>query len=81
MPEWFWPVSPVTARFDSDGVILRLPTELGADAHAQGIELDEASRVGLVVGTTIIVKGSDGLVKQAVCRVTGNRVHVAFVKL
>ncbi len=80
MPEWFWRVSPVTAKVDSDGMSSRLPTELGADAHAQGIELDEASRVSLVVGTTIIVKGCDGLVKQAVCRVTRDRVHVAFVK-
>lgn len=41
----------------------------GGNPHAQGVQLDESTGVGLIVCTTIIIKGRDGLVEQCVFRV------------
>ncbi len=57
-------------------------TQVGGDAHAQGVQLDEAARVALVVGTGIVLEGGDGRVEQRIgLRVAADDDHVALVQL
>ena len=55
--------------------------QIACNAHAQCIELDEASSVGLVVGATVVIEGGDAGVKQAVRQALSAHAHDgAFVE-
>src|SRR5690606_18764303 len=51
------------------------------DAHAQGVQFDEATGVDLVVGAAVVVERGDGLVEQGVGGIPAYRIYVALVEL
>src|SRR5690606_6144580 len=53
----------------------------GGDAQAQGVELDEARGIGLVVGAGIVLEGSDVGVEQRLVGLATGDDHVALVQL
>ena len=56
--------------------------QVGGNAHAQGVQLDETARIALVVGTGIILKGGDGRIEQRIgLRIATDDDHVALVQL
>src|SRR5688500_52782 len=50
----------------------------GGDAHAQGVELDEARRVRLVVSAAVFLEGRDVGVEQRVVGLAANHDDVAL---
>jgi len=64
------------------GLLAALLACVRRDAHAQCVQLDEAARVGLVVGAAVLVEGGDGLVEQRIrLRIACDDDHVALVQL
>ena len=53
----------------------------GEGPQPEGVELDEALGVGLVVGAAVVLEGGDVLVEQGVVRAASDDVDVALVEL
>src|SRR5690606_1462846 len=57
-------------------------TALGGDVHAQGVQLDEALGILLVVGAGIVLEGGDvGVERRIVLRLAAGDDDVALVQL
>src|SRR5471032_1416041 len=85
---FFTSTALASQRMSNEGICLLpvdafrlLPAALRGNAQPQGVQLDEAARVGLVVGAAVVFHGGDGLVEERVLRLASRGEHGALVEL
>src|SRR5690606_10633277 len=65
----------------NDQSLQQFTTIVGRNTHPQGVQLNKAFRVFLIVSTTVVFKGRDTGIEQAVVRLTAHHDHVTFIQL